>query len=125
MSIKRSLRSCVIPGAMTTTSSVHSVDHSLSLSDALGQIFDSGNGCDFFILVQSETENVSEDGTPEMAVKTFCAHKIILSQFPLFNASEGTTSITVSISQPCQQHFKAFIRYTEIAKLISTEKKKT
>lgn len=107
---------------MTTTSSVHSVDHRLSLSDALGQIFDSENGCDFFILVQSGTEN--EDGTPEMAVKTFCAHKIILSQFPLFNASEGTTSITVSISQPCQQHFKAFIRYAEIAKLISTEKKK-
>lgn len=94
------------------TDFTHSLDHSIGLSDKLGQIFDSGNGCDFLILVQSETENQHEDGTPKMT-ETICTHKMILSQFPLFNASEETTSIAVSVSKPCQQHFTSFIRYTE------------
>lgn len=95
------------------TDSTHSLDHSIGLSDKLGQIFDSGNGCDFLILVQSETGNQQEDGTPEMTETTICAHKMILSQFPLFNASEETTSIAVSVSKSCQRHFTSFIRYTE------------
>ncbi|XP_032392741.1 galectin-3-binding protein A isoform X3 [Etheostoma spectabile] len=96
---------------LTISDSTHSLDHSISLSDELGQIFDSGNGCDFQILVQSATGNRNEDGAPEMVATTICTHKIVLSQFPLFNASEGMTSITVPISQSCQPHFTSFIRY--------------
>ncbi|XP_078125364.1 galectin-3-binding protein A-like [Sander vitreus] len=103
---------CATTGTnLTISDSTHSLDHSITLSDELGQIFDSGNGCDFLILVQSATGNREEDGTPEMVGTTICTHKIILSQFPLFNASEGMTSITVPISQSCQPHFTSFIRY--------------
>lgn len=90
-----------------------SLDHSGGLSDELGTIFDSGNGCDFLILVQSETGNTKEDGTPEMSETTICAHKLMISQFPLFTASDDTSSITVSVSQSCRQLFSSFIRYAE------------
>lgn len=96
---------------MTVGDSTHSLDHSMSLSDELGRMFDSGNSCDFLILVQSATGNRQEDGTLEVVGTTICTHKIMLSQFPLFNASEGTTNITVSVSQACQPHFTSFIRY--------------
>ncbi|KAL7377655.1 hypothetical protein ABVT39_002751 [Epinephelus coioides] len=96
---------------MTISDSIHSVDHSISLSDDLGQIFDSGSGCDFLILVQSPTGNRQEDKTLEMHETTICVHKMILSQYPLFNASEGITNITVNIRRSCQPHFTSFIRY--------------
>ncbi|KAM8845896.1 galectin-3-binding protein A-like [Spinachia spinachia] len=89
----------------------YSLDHSMSLSDERGQIFDSGSGCDFSISVVSATGNTEEDGTPEVAGSTLCTHKAILSPFPLFNASEGVTGITVDISQACQPNFSSFIRY--------------
>ncbi|XP_035511448.1 galectin-3-binding protein A-like [Morone saxatilis] len=101
----------------TIGDSTRLLDHSLGLSDALGQIFDTGNGCDFLILVQFATGNRQEDGTPEMVRITICAHKIILSQFPLFNASEGINNITVSLSQSCQPHFTSFIRYIYTRKI--------
>ncbi|TMS15210.1 Galectin-3-binding protein A [Larimichthys crocea] len=42
----------------------HFLDQSISLSDDLGKIFDSGIGCDFPILVQSETGNRQEEWDP-------------------------------------------------------------
>lgn len=100
---------------VTISDSTHLLDHTFSLSDDLGQMFDSGNGCDLQILVRSANGNRQEDGTLEVSI---CAHKLILSQFPLFNAPEVNTSITVNISQSCQPYFSSFIRYTE-AKMIS------
>lgn len=94
----------------------HFLDHSISLSDDLGKFFDSGIGCDFPILVQSETGNRQEDVTLEVADTAICAHKLILSQFPLFNASR-VSNITVSLSQSCQPHFTTFIRYIYTRKL--------
>ncbi|XP_044037250.1 galectin-3-binding protein A-like [Siniperca chuatsi] len=102
---------------VTSGNSTHSLDHSIGLSDDLGQIFDSGNGCDFLISAQSATGNRREDGTLEMVETTICTHKMILSQFPLFNASEGITSITVNVSQSCQPHFTSFIRYIYTRKM--------
>ncbi|XP_044188116.1 galectin-3-binding protein A-like [Thunnus albacares] len=96
---------------VTINNSTHSLDHSISLSGDLGQIFDSGDGCDFQITVQSTTGNKQEDGTSEMLGTTICAHKMILSQFPLFNTSKGMTSVTVNVDQSCQPHFTSFIRY--------------
>lgn len=104
--------SFVIPGTnVTTSNSTHSLDHSVSLSDDLGQIFDSGDNCNFLITVQSATGNRLQDGTLEMLKTRICAHKMILSQFPLFNATEEMTNITVNIGQSCQPHFTSFIRY--------------
>lgn len=102
----------MVPGSNATDgNSTYSLDHSISLSDERGQIFDSGSGCDFSISVMTATGNTEEDGTPEMASTTVCAHKAILSQFPLFNASEGTAGITVDISPACQPNFSSFIRF--------------
>ncbi|KAM7386941.1 hypothetical protein PAMA_009527 [Pampus argenteus] len=95
----------------------HSLDHSVSLSDELGKIFDSRDGCDFLIIVQSTTGNRHGDGTLEMLETTICAHKTILSLFPLFNASEEMTNITVNIDQSCQPHFTTFIGYLYTRKL--------
>lgn len=97
--------------------STHSLDHSIGLSDFLGQIFDDGNSCDFLIVVQSPTGNKQEDGTPEISEKTICAHKMILSQIPFFKASVGITNITVNLSLPCQPHFTSFIRYIYTRKM--------
>ncbi|XP_029945291.1 galectin-3-binding protein B-like isoform X2 [Salarias fasciatus] len=101
----------------TINDSTHSLDHSISLSDDLGQIFDSGNGCDFLILVRSPTGNIQENGTIEMAETMICAHKIILSLFPLFSASGGISSITVDVSSSCQLLFPSFIRYIYTRKI--------
>ncbi|KAM3864441.1 galectin-3-binding protein B-like [Diretmus argenteus] len=97
---------------LTTSGTRHSLDHSLSLSEELGQLFDSGDGCDFQISVQSPTGNIQEeDGTTETVGTTVCAHKMILSRFPRFNAIEGISNISVYVSRSCQQHFPSFIRY--------------
>ncbi|XP_019957401.1 galectin-3-binding protein A [Paralichthys olivaceus] len=100
-----------------TGDSRHLLDHGFSLSDDLGKIFDSENGCDFLILVKSATGNRQEEGTLETVETTICAHKIILSQFPFFNASEEISNITVDISQPCQPYFTSFIRYIYTRKI--------
>lgn len=109
MSIKTFI--AIIDTTAAATDPAHSLDHSVSLSDDLGEMFDSGEGCDFLILVQRDTRE--EDDTPEGVDVTVCAHRTILSQFPLFNASGETTSITVVVSRACQQHFTPFIRYIE------------
>lgn len=95
----------------TIDDSTHSLDHSIGLSNDLGKIFDSGNGCDFLILVQSATGNKHENGTLETTETTICAHKIILSLFPLFVPSGGNSSITVNIDHSCKPYFTSFIRY--------------
>lgn len=84
----------------------HSLDHSANLSDHLGKMFDSGEGCDLLLLVGNEPGKEGAD-------VTVCAHRTILSQFPLFNASQAPTSVTVDVGSSCQQHFVPFIRYTE------------
>lgn len=96
---------------VTGSDSPYSLDHSISLSDERGLLFDSANGCDFSISVQSATGNTDEGGTPEVFGLTICVHKLIFSQFPLFNASEETTGITVDVGHACQPHFSSFIRY--------------
>lgn len=95
---------------MTTEDSTHSLDHSSGLSEEMGRIFDSGAACDFLIVVRSSNEDVSETDA-----LTVCAHKMILSPFQPFNVSEGSESVTISISRPCLQHFTTFIRYQVVS----------
>ncbi|KAM3597303.1 uncharacterized protein V6R79_002794 [Siganus canaliculatus] len=91
---------------MTIVDSTHSLDHSIGLSEDLGQIFDSGLDCDFLIVAQSST------GDRQEVVDTIiCAHKMILSQYSFFSVSKEVNNITVNISYSCQPHFTSFIRY--------------
>lgn len=100
----------MVPGSTSTTEeSTHSLDHSSGLSEAMGRIFDGGDACDFLIVVQSWNEEGSG-----MENQTVCAHKMILSPFQPFNVSQGSESITISVSRPCLQHFTTFIRYQVI-----------
>uniref|UniRef100_A0A3B4YJL6 Galectin 3 binding protein n=1 Tax=Seriola lalandi dorsalis TaxID=1841481 RepID=A0A3B4YJL6_SERLL len=101
----------VICTNVTSSDSTHTLDHSFSLSNDLGQIFDSGNGCDFLISVKSATGNRLEDGNMEMEETTICVHKMILLNFPLFNALEGISNISVNIRESCQPYVTPFIRY--------------
>lgn len=87
---------------MSDADPTHSLDHSADLSDDLGKLFDSGEGCDLLLFLKSDP---SEEGGDVV-----CAHGVILSQFPRFNASQGST--VVNVGRSCQQHFKSFIRYT-------------
>lgn len=101
----------VFPGDNVSISD-STIDHSITLSGDLGQIFDSGIGCDFLISAQSPTGNRQEDGTMETVETTICAHKMVLSQLPDFSTSEGNATITVI--QPCQPYVTSFIRYEEL-----------
>lgn len=94
---------------VTTEDSIYSLDHSSDLSEVMGRIFDSGNACDFLIVVKGWNEDASE-----MVSQTVCAHKMILSPFQPFNVSEGSERITINVRHPCLQHFTTFIRYQVI-----------
>ena len=85
------------------------VDHSLELSEDLGQLFDSEEGCDFLIHGQTYTGLKRYDG--EMVNTTVCAHRMILSRFPGFNASTDVDEISINLTQTCRPHLPSLIRY--------------
>lgn len=96
---------------MTIIDSSLSVDHSISLSDDLGEIFDSGFGCDHLIVFERPSGNTLENGTPEMTEMTICVHKLILKQLPFFSLSLEMNTTTVTLREPCKPHLVSFIRY--------------
>uniref|UniRef100_A0A3B3D9B8 SRCR domain-containing protein n=1 Tax=Oryzias melastigma TaxID=30732 RepID=A0A3B3D9B8_ORYME len=103
--------------SLTDNTSTHSMDHSISLSNELGQLFDTATNCDLNILLQSPTGNRQEDDLPEMDGTTICAHKTILSLFPNFNVFPETTNITVELRKPCHPYFSSLIRYLYTRKI--------
>uniref|UniRef100_A0A8C7YB95 SRCR domain-containing protein n=1 Tax=Oryzias sinensis TaxID=183150 RepID=A0A8C7YB95_9TELE len=98
---------------LSNNTTTHSMDHSISLSNDLGQLFDTATNCDLNILLQSPTGNRQEDDVPEIVETTICAHKAILSLFPHFNVFLETSKITVEVRKPCQPYFSSSIRYLE------------
>uniref|UniRef100_H2LUF0 SRCR domain-containing protein n=1 Tax=Oryzias latipes TaxID=8090 RepID=H2LUF0_ORYLA len=94
--------SVICANGLTNNTATHSMDHSISLSNDLGQLFDT-----------SPTGNKQEVDVPEMVGTTICAHKAILSLFPHFNVFPETTNITVEVRKPCQPYFSSLIRYLE------------
>ncbi|NP_998038.1 galectin-3-binding protein B precursor [Danio rerio] len=90
------------PGKNTTSIRQMSVDNSLGLSDDLGLLFDSEDGCDFTIAVRDLSEE---------AELTFCVHRVILMIYPELNLTHDTRNITVDISQTCHTHVPRFLRY--------------
>uniref|UniRef100_A0A3B3YQ03 SRCR domain-containing protein n=1 Tax=Poecilia mexicana TaxID=48701 RepID=A0A3B3YQ03_9TELE len=99
------------PQSMTQSDSVFSLDHSTTLSEDLGIIYDSGTACDFLITFQTSNGTKQEDGTPEETTNTICAHKAILMLYPYFSASVGENNITVSVNTTCQSYSTSIIRY--------------
>ena len=91
--------------------SVNYVDHSLQLSEDLGRLFDSEEGCDFLIHAHTYTGENREDGLWEMVNTTVCAHRMILSRFPGLKASTDVDEISIYLTQTCRPHLPMFIRY--------------
>lgn len=79
------------------------LDHSLGLSGELGRLFDSGDNCDFSVVVRDPSEDQAE-------IKTVCVHRLILSLYPQFNISDSNEDHTVEISQNCHPHISSFLR---------------
>ncbi|XP_067233442.1 galectin-3-binding protein A-like isoform X2 [Chanodichthys erythropterus] len=89
-------------GTNITGNRQFSVDNSLSLSDDLGLLFDSGDGCDFSINVRDLSEE---------AELTFCVHSMILMIYPELNITNESRNLTMDVSQMCHPHVSAFLRY--------------
>ncbi|CAL8266741.1 unnamed protein product [Gadus morhua 'NCC'] len=93
------------------------VDHSLELSEDLGQLFDSEEGCDFLIQGYTYTGENRDDGLWEMVDTTVCAHRMILSRFPGFKASTDVDEISIHLTQTCLPHLPSLIRYVYTRRL--------
>ncbi|XP_043088734.1 LOW QUALITY PROTEIN: galectin-3-binding protein A [Puntigrus tetrazona] len=89
-------------GTNITSNRQFSVDNSLGLSEDLGLLFDSGDGCDFRINVQD---------TSEEAKLTFCVHSTVLMFYPELKITNDSRNLTVDVSQTCHPHVSAFLRY--------------
>ncbi|XP_036446257.1 galectin-3-binding protein A-like [Colossoma macropomum] len=85
-----------------------SLDHSLGLSEELGSLFDSGENCDFSILI-------SDPSDEQFAAQTICAHRLILSLYPQLNIT--STTLSVEISQTCHPFVSRFFRYLYTRKI--------
>uniref|UniRef100_A0A672PEU8 BTB domain-containing protein n=2 Tax=Sinocyclocheilus grahami TaxID=75366 RepID=A0A672PEU8_SINGR len=92
----------IFAGTNITSNRQFSVDNSLGLSDDLGLLFDSGDGCDFRINVQ----DISEE--EEL---TFCVHRMILMIYPELNITNDSRNLTVDVTETCHPHVSAFLRY--------------
>lgn len=80
-----------------------SLDHSLGLSEDLGLLFDSGDYCDFNVLVRDSSEERARE-------QMICAHRTILALYPQFNISTASTNLSVEISQTCHPYISKFFR---------------
>uniref|UniRef100_A0A8C4YXM2 SRCR domain-containing protein n=1 Tax=Gadus morhua TaxID=8049 RepID=A0A8C4YXM2_GADMO len=104
-------------GVICTSATETFVDHSLELSEDLGQLFDSEEGCDFLIHGYTYTGENRDDGLWEMVDTTVCAHRMILSRFPGFKASTDVDEISIHLTQTCLPHLPSLIRYVYTRKL--------
>ncbi|XP_058531268.1 galectin-3-binding protein isoform X2 [Ochotona princeps] len=86
------------------TSSAHTLDLSGELSWALGQLFDSQQGCDLFIQVRGQEEEEQQ---------AVCAHTLILAANPEAQAlqQEPGSNITMKVDSECMPQVQDFLRY--------------
>lgn len=90
-----------LTGKNMTSSGQFSLDNSLGLSDDLGALFDSGDGCDVSITIHDLSEEVE---------LMFCVHSVILMMYPEFNITHLSRN-PIELSQTCHSHISAFLRY--------------
>lgn len=80
----------------------YDLDHNASLSRQLGELFDSGRGCDLNISVVVDDTNV----------ETICTHGVILS---LMNTNLQTSQpdfsrLSIDVTSDCREHANTFVR---------------
>lgn len=79
----------------------YDLDHNASLSQQLGELFDSGRNCDLNIPV------VVDGKTAE----TICAHMVVLSLNSNLSTSQPDFSrLSIAVTSDCQQHANNFVR---------------
>ncbi|KAJ7989829.1 hypothetical protein DPEC_G00308550 [Dallia pectoralis] len=100
-----------------TSDTVHILDHSIGLSDDLGELFDHGNNSDFHIVVRNPTGNRDEEGKLEVEERTVSTHKLILSLYLNVNLINGSNSLSIEVSRGCSSHVTNFIRYLYTRKI--------
>ncbi|XP_045155663.1 galectin-3-binding protein [Echinops telfairi] len=84
-------------------SAIHTLDLSRELSEALGGVFDSQQGCDLFISVQAS-------GAEALSL---CAHTLILSSNPEAQTllKDPSSSIIIEVDTECLPVVSDFVRY--------------
>ncbi|XP_049444326.1 galectin-3-binding protein A-like isoform X2 [Epinephelus fuscoguttatus] len=85
-----------------TLSHEYDVDHKTSLSQQLGELFDSGHDCDLNITVVAQNNSL----------ETICAHRVILSLNSFFKTSQtDLSSLSINTTHDCNIYAKSFVRY--------------
>ncbi|XP_062376583.1 galectin-3-binding protein A-like [Sardina pilchardus] len=88
------------------------LDHSIALSDELGELFDSGTGCDFTLTFSYTPEDSMEaevDQAPSNNKESVCVHRLVLSLFS--KTVVINSSYEMEISSNCQPYIREFTRY--------------
>ncbi|KAG7267493.1 hypothetical protein CRUP_008254, partial [Coryphaenoides rupestris] len=100
-------------GTPATTYNVNNtLDHSVELSDELGLLFDSEEGCDFRIHVNMDAGSAGSSANYESSETldtSVCAHRMILWLFPGFKALSDATEMSINLTETCQPHLSNFI----------------
>ncbi|XP_063063056.1 galectin-3-binding protein A-like [Engraulis encrasicolus] len=112
---------CDVDPALNTSKS-YSMDHSIELSDQMGELFDSGTGCDvtltFGYPADDSLELETQEGqSPDENInkESMCVHSLVLSLFPKIVISNS--SHDMQISSKCQHYVRDFVRYLYTRKI--------
>ncbi|KAL2085646.1 hypothetical protein ACEWY4_018966 [Coilia grayii] len=109
---------CDVDPALNTSKS-YSMDHSIELSDQMGELFDSGTGCDVNLTFSYPAEDLLELETQETPAnnkkESICVHSLVLALFPKVVASNSNHEM--EISSNCQRYIKEFVRYLYTRKI--------
>ncbi|XP_063062354.1 galectin-3-binding protein A-like [Engraulis encrasicolus] len=106
---------CDIDTALNIES--YSLDHNINeLSIQMGELFDSGTGCDvtltFSYPVKDSLELETQEGQgpdENITKESICVHSLVLSLFP--NIVISNSSHDMQISSNCQHYVRDFVRY--------------
>ena len=89
------------------------LDHSIELSGQLGELFDSGKGCDFTLTFSYPPEDSLEverlEAPADNTKESICVHSLVLSLFPKFVTNNSIYEMDISLN--CQPFIRNFIRY--------------
>ncbi|XP_063062355.1 galectin-3-binding protein A-like [Engraulis encrasicolus] len=103
----------------------YSMDHSIELSDQMGELFDSGTGCDVTLTFAYPADDSLELQTQEgqgpdenINEEKICVHSLVLSLFPKMVISNSSNDI--KIGSNCQHYVRDFVRYLYTRKITVT-----
>ncbi|XP_076146830.1 galectin-3-binding protein A-like [Alosa pseudoharengus] len=105
---------CDVDPAFNITKS-YPLDHSIELTDQLGELFDSGTGCDFTLTFSYSPEDSVEAETVQAQAQannnkeSVCVHRLVLFLYPKFVVINS--SFEMEISSNCQPYIREFTRY--------------